>query len=106
MLAWLIGPWPRPNPRWESASNESVYCIRLRHGTVAIKDGECQGQGIEARLGAIGAGHENDGSRGAAKYAAEPAVRSVHDRLDGEVGREQVGKDHDVGCSHNRSADA
>src|SRR5208282_1453559 len=93
-------------PGWESASNDSVYCITLRQDTVAIKDGKGQGQGVEARLGAIGAGHENDGSRSAAKHAAEPAVRGVHDRFDGEVGREQVGKDHDVGCSHNRSADA
>ena len=45
------------------------------------------------------------GADAPAQHAAEPAVGGVHDRLDGQVGREQVGEDHDVGRADHGAAD-
>ncbi len=75
------------------------------HCPCRIEDPQRQGQRIEPGLRSIGAGHEDDRCGRAAQDAAEPAIGRVHDRLDGEVGREQVGKDHDVGRADDRALD-
>ena len=54
----------------------------------------------------IGAGHEDDGRGGAPQDPAELAIGRVHDRLDGEVGGQQVGKEHDIGRPDDRALDA
>ena len=65
-----------------------------------------QGKRVEPGFGRVGAGHEDDGRGRASQDASEPAIGRVHDRLDGEVGRQQVGKEHDVGRPDDRALDA
>ena len=70
-----------------------------------VEDAQGQSKRVEPGFGRIGPRHEDDGCGRAAQDAPESAVGRVHDRLDGEVGREQVGKEHDVGRTDDRALD-
>ena len=71
-----------------------------------VEDAQGQSKRVEPGFGRISARHEDDGCGRAAEDASKSAVGRVHDRLDGEVGREQVREEHDVGRTDDRALDS